>query len=141
MEEENEKFLDSTLRLSEEESDITYIQDETIPSWHSSLGTKLNWLLLLLLMASNAGWALAFFWTYKHQVDPSTQTCELFFITTLSSYIAECDSVPPYNQVTIPFEHKTTFGKGDSENKTNSDELWASLVPGELGASVRRRII
>lgn len=44
--------------------------------------------------------------------------------------------VPPYNQVTIPFEHKTIFGKGYGENKTNSDEVWASLVPGESGVSI-----
>lgn len=44
--------------------------------------------------------------------------------------------VPPYDQVTIPFEHKTVLSKGDGENKTNSDELWASLIPGEFGVSI-----
>ncbi|PMD19849.1 hypothetical protein NA56DRAFT_602260 [Hyaloscypha hepaticicola] len=111
MKEEKEQLLDSPLRLSEEGSDITYVPDERIHSWRSPFGTKLDWLLFLLLIATNVAWALGFFWTYNHHVNSSAQT------------------FPPYDQVTIPFEHKTVFGKGDGGNKTDSDELWASLIP------------
>jgi hypothetical protein len=83
MEEEKEKFLDSPISLSEE-SDITYVQDEKIPSWHFSLGTKLNWLFFSLLITTNVGWALAILWTYENHANASTQTFELYFITTLS---------------------------------------------------------
>ena len=55
MEEENEKLLDSPSRFSEAESDITCVQDEKVPSRYSSLGTKFNWLFLLLLIATNVG--------------------------------------------------------------------------------------
>lgn len=87
MEDEKEQLLDSPLRLSEEESDITYVQDERIPSWRSPFGTKLNWLFFLLLIATNVAWALGFFWTYENHVNASAQTCELYFITTLNWYM------------------------------------------------------
>ncbi len=86
MEEEKAQLLDSPLRLSEEESDITCVQDERIPSRRSPFGTKLNWLFFLLLIATNVTWALGFFWTYKHRVHASEQTCEFYSITTLNWY-------------------------------------------------------
>jgi hypothetical protein len=84
MEEEKEQLLDSPLRLSEEESDMTYVRDERVTSWRSPCGIELNWLFFLLLIATNVAWALGFFWTYEHDVNASAQTCELYFITALN---------------------------------------------------------